>query len=354
MPQYTAAEIAKHVQGVVVGDPTVVLTGFALADQAGPQDLTWAETPAYLTRVEAGTAAAVLIAGEASSTKTLIRVANARIAFALVLPLFFPEPTPAPGVHPDAAVDASAVVDPTAHVGPHCHVGARCRIGPRTVLAGGNHLGSDCQLGEDVRLFPNVVLYAGTRIGNRVRIHAGAVVGSDGFGYVLDKGEHRKVPQVGHVVIEDDVELGANTTVDRGALGATVIGRGTKVDNLVQIAHNVVIGKHGILVSQVGISGSTRLGDYVTVAGQAGLIGHLKIGNRVLIAGQSGVTNDIGDGERWFGSPARPATQMKRQILAMDRLPDLLRRVTQLEKELAALKTASPAPAPVPDPAPPA
>jgi UDP-3-O-[3-hydroxymyristoyl] glucosamine N-acyltransferase len=172
------------------------------------------------------------------------------------------------------------------------------------------------------------------------------VVGSDGFGYVLDGGVHRKVPQIGHVVIEDDVELGANVTVDRGALGATVIGRGTKIDNLVQIAHNVVLGKHCILIAQVGIAGSTRVGDYVTIAGQAGLVGHLKIGNRVVIAGRSGVANDIADGEAWFGSPARPATQMKRQVIAMDRLPELLRRVARLEKELAGLKAAGPTPGP--------
>ena len=346
MPEYTAAQIAEHLQGQVIGDPNVVLSGFALADNAGPRDLTWAESEKYLARAEAGAAAAILVSSDATSSKTLIRVTNARLAFARVLPLFFPEPVPDPGIHPTAVVEPGAEVDPTAHVGPHCVVGARTRIGARTVLAGGDFLGPDCQVGEDVRLFPRVTLYGGTRIGNRVRIHAGTVVGSDGFGYVLDGGVHRKVPQIGHVVIEDDVELGANVTVDRGALGATVIGRGTKIDNLVQIAHNVVLGKHCILIAQVGIAGSTRVGDYVTIAGQAGLVGHLKIGNRVVIAGRSGVANDIADGEAWFGSPARPATQMKRQVIAMDRLPELLRRVARLEKELAGLKAAGPTPGP--------
>jgi len=158
------------------------------------------------------------------------------------------------------------------------------------------------------------------------------VIGADGFGYVFDEGVHRKVPQVGSTVISDDVEIGANVTIDRGALGPTIIGKGTKIDNLVQIAHNVVIGEHCLVVSQVGIAGSTRLGSYVTLAGQVGLTGHLKIGDRVTVAGQSGVMHDIKDGEKWFGSPAQPDRQMKRQLIALQQLPDLLRRINELEK----------------------
>src|SRR5262249_43256037 len=162
-----------------------------------------------------------------------------------------------------------------------------------------------------VTLFPNVTLYARTQIGNRVRIHAGTIIGSDGFGYVQDAGVHRKVPQIGNVVIGDDVEIGANVTVDRGALGPTVIGKGTKIDNLVQIAHNVVVGEHCLIISQVGIAGSTRLGNYVTLGGQVGLAGHLKIGNRATVAAQSGVMHDIPDGEVWLGAPAQPDRQTK-------------------------------------------
>jgi UDP-3-O-[3-hydroxymyristoyl] glucosamine N-acyltransferase len=194
-------------------------------------------------------------------------------------------------------------------------------------------LGDDCQLGEEVCLFPNVVLYPRCQLGDRVRIHAGTVIGSDGFGYVLDQGAHRKIPQIGHVVIREDVEIGANVTIDRGALGATVIGKGTKIDNLVQIGHNVVIGEHCIIIAQDGISGSTRLGDHVTVAGQVGLAGHLKIGHRVTIGAKAGVMNHIPDGETWLGIPARPDRQMKRIFIALDRLPDLIRRVNKLEKQ---------------------
>ena len=208
------------------------------------------------------------------------------------------------------------------------------RIGPRSVLQGLNSVGADCLLGEDVNLFPNVTLYARTEVGNRVRIHSGTVVGSDGFGYVLDNGLHRKVPQIGSVIICDDVELGANVTVDRGALGPTIVGKGTKVDNLVQIAHNVTVGEHCIIVSQVGISGSTKLGNYVILGGQVGLAGHLKIGNRVSVGAQSGVMHNIPDGETWLWSPAQPDRTAKRQMIALQQLPELFRRVKDLEKRL--------------------
>ena len=221
------------------------------------------------------------------------------------------------------------------------------RIGPRSVLQGLNHVGADCLLGEDVNLFPNVTLYPRTEVGNRVRIHSGTVVGSDGFGYVLDNGIHRKVPQIGNVIICDDVELGANVTVDRGALGPTIVGKGTKVDNLVQIAHNVTVGEHCIIVSQAGIAGSTKLGNYVILGGQVGLAGHLKIGNRVSVAAQSGVMNNIPDGEKWIWTPAQPDRQAKRQMIALQQLPELFRRVKALEKQLEGKEepTASPAPA---------
>src|SRR5205085_12151780 len=168
---------------------------------------------------------------------------------------------------------------------------------------------------------------------------AAAVIGSDGFGYVLDGGFHRKIPQVGHVLIRDDAEIGAGVTIDRGALGATEIGKGAKIDNLVQIAHNVVIGDHCIVVAQAGIAGSSKIGAYTVLAGQVGIAGHLKIGNKVTIAAQSGVMHDIPDGEKWFGYPAQPDRQMKRQILAAQQLPDLLRRVAELEKKLAEATT---------------
>jgi UDP-3-O-[3-hydroxymyristoyl] glucosamine N-acyltransferase len=331
---FTAAEIARHLGGEVIGDPTRALQGLAPAEHARPGDLTFAENETYFARADQSAAAAIIVDGPFTSReKVLIRVKNSRVAFAKVLPLFFPEPTFAPGAHPTAIVPATAQVDPSAHLGPYCVLGEGVRIGPCSVLQGGNHIGRNCRLGADVNLFPNVTLYADTEIGDRVRIHSGTVVGADGFGYVLDGGVHCKIPQIGKVIIGEDVEIGANVTIDRGALGATMIGRGTKIDNLIQIAHNVVIGEHCILISQVGIAGSTRLGNYVILGGQAGLAGHLKIGDRVTVGAQSGVMTDIPAGEKWLWSPAQPDHKSKRQMLALMQLPELLRRVRALEKK---------------------
>ena len=254
---FTVAEIARHLQGEVVGDASLEITGFSPADRSRPGDLTFAENDSYLQRAESSAAAAVIIERAVRpSPKVLIRVPNARVAFARVLPLFFPEKAFAPGIHATAVVADSARIDATAHIGPGCVVGERAQIGPRCVLEALDFVGDDSRLGEDVRLFPNVTLYATTEVGNRVRLHAGTVVGSDGFGYVQESGSHIKVPQIGNVIIRDDVELGANVTVDRGALGSTVIGPGTKVDNLVQIAHNVGIGGNCMIVAQTGVAGN--------------------------------------------------------------------------------------------------
>lgn len=333
---FTAAQIAQELNGEVIGDSQVMLSGFAPADKAKPGDLTFAENEAYFLRADQSAASAILVAGPfQSASKTVIRVINARIAFAQAIPLFFPEPSWPPGIHATAIVASTAQIDATAHIGPYCVIGEKVVIHARTVLEGSTHVGEGCAIGEDTRIFPRVTLYPRCQIGNRVRIHSGSVIGSDGFGYVLDEGRHRKVPQVGYVSVQDDVEIGANVTIDRGALGPTTIGKGTKIDNLVQIAHNVSTGDHCIIVAQAGIAGSTKLGHYVTLAGQVGLAGHLKIGNEVTVAAQSGVMNHIPDGEKWLGSPAQPDRKAKRQILSAQQLPDLIRRVKELERRLA-------------------
>jgi UDP-3-O-[3-hydroxymyristoyl] glucosamine N-acyltransferase len=330
---HTTADIARELEGEVIGDGSLPLTGFAPATTAKAGDLTFAENETFFLKAEQSAATAILIDGAYSSTrKTIIRVANARIAFARVLPLFFPERTFSPGVHPTAVVDPSAQIDATAHVGPLCVIGEQTKIGAGVVLQGGNHIGSQCVVGAQTRLFPNVVLYNQTQIGCRVRIHAGAIIGSDGFGYVQDSGIHRKVPQVGYVIVQDNVEIGANVTIDRGALGPTTIGKGTKIDNLVQVAHNVTIGENCLVIAQVGIAGSTKIGRDTTLAGQVGIAGHLKIGNQVIIAAQSGVMHDVPDGGKWLGAPAQPDRQAKRQMIALHQLPGLIRRVSELEK----------------------
>ena len=337
---FTAAQIAEKIQGIVLGDGSITLTGVATAESANSSDLTFAEKESYFAAAELSQAAAILVTGEfTSNTKVLIRVPNARVAVAKLLPLFFPPDEHSAGVHPSANIAASAQVDPTVHIGPNCVIGARVKIGARSVLLGGNHVGRDSQLGDDVHLSPNVVIYPQCHIGNRVTIHAGTVIGSDGYGYVFDEGRHRKILQVGKIIIHDDVEIGANTAIDRGALGATVIGQGTKIDNLVHIAHNVVIGRNCLVMGQTGFAGSTRLGDYCVIASQSGIAGHLKLGNQAMVGAKSGVMRDIPDKGVVLGIPALPDKQTKRQMIALQQLPELIRRTRELEKQVAELQT---------------
>jgi UDP-3-O-[3-hydroxymyristoyl] glucosamine N-acyltransferase len=338
---FTVSSLAEQLAGEVVGDGSMAITGVAPADQARAGDLTFAEKISYLESAEKSQATAILVPqGFESASKILIRVKNPRVAMAKVLPLFFPEEIHPAGIHPSAVVDPTATVHATAHIGPHCVVGADVSIGERSVLMGGNHVGRGSRIGSDVRLHPNVVLYARTQIGDRVGIHSGTTIGADGYGYVFDQGQHRKMPQVGNVIIHDDVEIGSNTSIDRGALGPTVIGQGTKIDNLVHVAHNVVMGRHCLIMGQVGFAGSTHLSDYVVIASQSGIAGHLKLGAQATIGAKSGVMRDIPAGETVLGYPAAPDKQAKRQWIAMAQLPDALRRLKALEKQLAGMAQA--------------
>ena len=336
----TASQVADQLRGEIIGDGTIRLTGFGPADSAKSGDLTFAETDEFFAAAEHSQASAILLAGAfAPSKKVLIRVQNARVAMAKALPLFFPQDESQQGIHLSAVIHPTAQVAPTAQIGPHCVVGERARIGARSALMCGNHIGRDCLIGDDVRLFPNVIVYADSQIGSRVAIHAGTVIGSDGYSYVLDAGRHLKVPQVGNVIIGDDVEIGANSAIDRGALGSTIISQGSKLDNLVHVAHNVVLGRHCIITGQVGFAGSTRLGDYCMVAAQSGIADHLKIGNQVVIGAKSGVMRDIPDGARVLGIPAMPDKQAKRQMIAAQHLPELIRRVRELEQRVRQLQS---------------
>ena len=226
-----------------------------------------------------------------SASKILIRVPNARIAFAKALASFFPEQKFAAGIHPTAVIASSAQIDASAHIGPHCVVGERVRMGARTVLQAGSFLGDDSKLGDDVNLFPNVTIYPRTEIGHRVRIHANTVIGSDGFGYVQDGGIHRKVPQIGNALIGDDVEIGAGVTIDRGALGSSAsLAKARRLITSCKLRTTSEIGEGCLLIAQVGIAGSSKLGNYVVLAGQVGVAGHLKIGSKVTVGAKAGVT----------------------------------------------------------------
>ncbi len=335
---FTAAQIAKELRGELLGDGSTQITGIAMADAARAGDLTFAEKEDYFAAAEQSQASAIIVSGPfTSAKKVLIRVPNARIAMARALPYFFPADPVSPAVHATSVIASTAQIDPTAHIGPHCTIEAGVKIGPRCLLMGGNYIGKDSVLGEDVRLFPNVVIYARTQIGNRVAIHAGTVIGSDGYSYVFDEGRQRKMLQVGNVVIHDDVEIGANTAIDRAALGSTVIGAGTKIDNLVHVAHNVVMGKHCLIMGQVGFAGSVKLGDYVVIASQSGIADHLKLGTQAMVGAKSGVMRDVADKEIVLGFPAGPHREFKRQVIAQQQLPEMIRRMRDLEKKVEEL-----------------
>jgi len=332
---FTTEQLAKLIGGEVIGDAGAILKNFTTIETAQAGSVTFAENEEFFSRAEQSAATAIIADKRFSSAQNIIiQVPNARVAFAKALALFFPDRKYPAGIHPTAVIAATATVDASAHIGPYCVIGERVKIGARTVLQAGNYVGDDSKLGEDVLLYPNVTIYPRGQIGDRVRIHANSVVGSDGFGYVQDGPIHRKVPQIGNVVIGEDVEIGAGVTIDRGALGSTVIGKGTKIDNLVQIAHNVQIGEGCLLVAQVGIAGSAKLGNYVILAGQSGIGGHLKIGNNVIVGAKSGVMHDIPDGQKWLWIPAQPDREVKRQVIALQQLPELLKRVAKLEKML--------------------
>jgi UDP-3-O-[3-hydroxymyristoyl] glucosamine N-acyltransferase len=254
-----------------------------------------------------------------------------------LIELFHPVPPLVPGVHPRAVVAPDARVDATAAVGPLAVIEAGARMGAGARVGALAYVGPGVQIGEGCALGPRVTLLAGVRLGCRVLVHAGAVLGADGFGFAFDGAQHRKIPQIGGVLVEDDVEIGANTAIDRATFGDTIVRRGTKIDNLVQIGHNVEVGAHSILVAQVGVSGSSKLGRGVVLAGQVGIADHVTIGDGAMVAAQGGVPSDLEAGGRYLGTPARPILEARRIFAAETRLPELLQRVRALERAVEAL-----------------
>ncbi len=345
MATRTLAELAALVGGEVSGEGARAVAGVAPLETAGPDQISFFANKKYRAAFEASQAAAVVVERdvEVPAGRTVLRAPGAYLAFARISALFHPAAPVASGVSPQAAVHPTATVDATAQVGPFVSIGPGAVVGPRTVLHAGVQLGAEVRVGADCLLYQNVVVRERCVLGDRVALQPGCVIGSDGFGYALDLAgdgqgpRHFKVPQAGNVVIEDDVEIGANSCVDRATLGSTRIGRGAKLDNLVQVAHNVVVGPLSILASQVGISGSTRLGMGVVCWGQAGLVGHLTIGDRANVAAQAGVAHDVGPGERVAGSPARSDVAWARNSAVFDRLTEMRRELRALQKQVAAL-----------------
>jgi len=338
-------DLATYLGGTLVGDPAVEVSGVGEPEGADPGTIVYAADEHALRSAESGAAAAVLLPAELPpGRKPAIRAANARLAFARLLALFAPAQPRPPGVHPTAVLGADVTLAPDVHIGPHVVLGDRVRVGARTALLTGTVVESDAVVGEDCILGPHVTVRAGCVLGHRVILHPGAVVGSDGFGYAQDESGPVKIPHLGRVVIEDDVEIGANTAVDRGTLGETRIGARTKIDNLVQVAHNVRIGRGVLIAGQVGLAGSVTVEDGAVLAGQVGVRDHTRIGAGATVLAQAGVTKDIPPREVVSGMPARPHRQELRVQAYLRRLPELFSGFQALQRrvgELAARRARS-------------
>jgi len=336
MPELTVAEVARIAGGEAEGDEGRVVRGVKPLDEAGPEDLSFVAEARYFPYIAATRAAALLVARGADvplpSGLTVVRVDDPRRALAAVLPALYPEAPAAPGVHPTAVVGEGARVDETASVGPYAVIGEGTVVGPRARIGAHVVVGRRCVVEADAVIHPQATLYDGVSVGERSIVHSGARLGADGFGYVPEGGGLRKVPQVGACRLEADVEVGANTTIDRGSIGDTVIGRGSKIDNLVQVGHNCRLGRSVIVVSQAGISGSTKIGDGAVLGGQSGFQGHIEVGAGARVGAQAGVTASVAAGERVSGYPARPHREAMRAQAALFRLPELLKRVKAIER----------------------
>lgn len=340
----TLAELASFVGGKVVGDGAVVIQRVAPIDEAASGEITFLTNARYAKYLERCRASAVIVgmgaAGEyfGRSPVAFLEAADPYVAFAKILQLFSPAAPLAQTRSAQASIDASAVIDEGVTVFPLAYVGARVKVGRNSALYPGVFVGDDVEIGSDCVLHPNVVVRHGCRIGDRVILHAGVVIGSDGFGYA-GRGESRvKIPQVGVVVVEDDVEIGANTTIDRATLGRTVIRRGAKIDNLVQIAHNVNIGEHSVVAAQAGIAGSTKVGKHVTIAGQAGIVNHIEIGDGAIIGPQSGIPKSVPAGVVLSGGiAAAPHHEWLKVMTLLPQLPKLWASVRAMERQIADL-----------------
>lgn len=331
-------EIAKLVDGRVEGEGSRVLKAVAGLESAGAEDITFAEGARALKSAVVSHAGCILVpAGASVAGKTTIAVSHPKLALIRAAEVLLPARRPESGVHPTAIVSRDASLAADVSVGPYAVVESGVTVGAGASIGDRVHLGRDVQIGADSVLYPGVTLYPGVRIGNRVVIHAGAVLGADGFGYVFAEGRHQKFPQLGQVFIEDDVEIGANSTIDRGSLGNTIVGQGTKIDNLVQIAHNVRIGRHCVIAAQTGISGSVEIGNYVVIGGQVGIGDKVRIEDQVVIGAQAGIPTGkiLRRGSAVWGTPARPMTEFKKSYAQVANLPRLAKKVDELAELMA-------------------
>ena len=332
----TVRQLAALVHGEVEGNGELIIRAARPLQEAQPGDITFLDHLRHVAKLQASLASAAVIGADLPTAgKTVIRVAETFTAFIAIAQKLHARPPAAPtGVDPRAAVDPGATIGPDVSIAPFVTIGAGTVVGARCRIHSGVSIGRDCKLGADVVLHPNVALYDGTILGDRAIVHAGAVLGSDGFGYRFQQGRHVKVPQLGYVEVGADVEIGAGACIDRGTFGSTRIGAGTKIDNLVQIAHNVQIGNHAILVSQVGIAGSSSIGNYVQLGGQSGVTDHVSVGDGAQIAAKAGVMRDVPAGTRMFGFPARPDREQLKMYASMEKVPTLYKDMQRVKKHL--------------------
>ena len=330
----TAAAIAELTGGTLEGDANARVSSVASLDRAGPGQLSFCVSAKYASQLAQSGASVVLLSPEVAAETTRIAarivVPKPHDAIVSLLPRLYMASAREPGIHPSAVIGRGARLGESASIGPSVHIGAGATIGDRVVLDAHVVVGDGVVIGDDCHLYPSVTLYSGARLGNRVAIHAGARIASDGFGYIYREGRHEKIPHVGRCIIEDDVEIGANTTIDRGSIDDTVIGAGTKIDNLVMIGHNVRIGRLCLLAAQAGLSGSVRIEDGVVIGGQVGVSGHHTIGAGARLAAQAGVFGDVPKGETWSGYPARPHREALRAQAALFKLSTMFKRLEQL------------------------
>ncbi|MGD0336221.1 MAG: UDP-3-O-(3-hydroxymyristoyl)glucosamine N-acyltransferase [Candidatus Omnitrophota bacterium] len=338
--QKTIKEIARLVGGEIVGSGQVVITGAAGIKEAEKGDITFLANPKYLALLETTHASAVITSRDIKSAHVpIIYVDSPSLAFAQVISSFSPAGIKHPkGIHKTAIIGRGVSLGKNAAVGAYVVIEDNVSIGDETVVYSGSFIGHDSNIGSNNVIYANVSIRERVHIGNRVIIHSGAVIGSDGFGFATIEGRHHKIPQLGTVEVADDVEIGANVTIDRARFDKTVIGRGTKIDNLVHIAHNVVIGEDSIIVAQAGISGSTTIGKNVTIAGQAGLVGHITIGDGAILAAQAGVTKSVPANTTVSGYPAKPHDLAKRINACIQNLPKLYETVAELKKKIEELR----------------
>lgn len=334
-------ELASLVSGELRGDPSLQIRGICDLRNAGPDQLSFLANSKYFQAAKASRAGAILVAKDVTEpfASAVIAVANPSAAFARVAAIFAPEPLPVrKGVDPRAVVAEGVELGHDVYVAPGAVLEAGVKVGDRSSIGANCYLGHGVAVGSDCIFYPNVTVRERCLIGNRVILHSGAVIGSDGFGYDFQDGRFVKIPQQGYVQIDDDVEIGSNTTVDRGRFDRTWIQQGVKLDNLVMIAHNCVVGKHSVIVAQTGLSGSSSTGAYVTLAGHVGTVGHIHIGDQATVTAKSGVTKDIPAKQVYRGAPARPIKESMELEVLYHRLPELYDRIRALEKELAAAK----------------